>query len=94
MSSHPGVDSEKFFGKKYNEQLRIEKTLIQPPAERITNLTLGRPLMIDPVIDGKERKLLMALFKKGYGILVTELHQKPQIFYSKEVKICPLKTLK
>ena len=27
-------------------------------------------------------------------ILVKELHQQPQMFYSAEVKICPLKTLK
>ena len=26
--------------------MRIEKTLNQPPAERITNLTRGRPLII------------------------------------------------
>ena len=27
-------------------------------------------------------------------ILIRELHQQPQIFYSAELKICPLKTLK
>ena len=27
-------------------------------------------------------------------MLVTELHPQPQMFYSAEVKICPLKTLK
>ena len=53
------------FLKKYNEQVRIEKTLNQPPAERITNLTRGRPLMVGPVVDEKVRKFLMALFKKG-----------------------------
>ena len=81
------------FLKKYNEQVRIEKTLNQPPVERITNLTRGRPLMVGPVIDEKVQKFLMALFKK-VDILVTELHQQPQMFYSAEVKICPLKTLK
>ena len=81
------------FLKKYNEQVRIEKTLNQPPVERITNLTRGRPLMVGPVIDEKVQKFLMPLFKK-VDILVTELHQQPQMFYSAEVKICPLKTLK
>ena len=41
------------FLKKYDEQARIEKTLNQPPADRITNLTRGRPLMVGPVIDEK-----------------------------------------
>ena len=45
--------------------MRIEKTLNQLPAERITNFTRGRPLMVGPVIDEKVRKFLMALFKKG-----------------------------
>ena len=49
--------------KKYIEQVRIEKTLNQPPAECITNLTRGRPLMVDLVIDGKVRKFLMTLKK-------------------------------
>ena len=53
------------FLKKYNEQVRIEKTLNQPPAERITNLIWGRPLMVGSVVDEKVRKFLMALFKKG-----------------------------
>ena len=53
------------FLKKYNEQVRIEKTLNQPPAERITNLIRGRPLMVGSVVDEKVRKFLMALFKKG-----------------------------
>ena len=39
--------------KKWNEQVRIEKTLNQPPAEHITNFTWGRPLMVGPVIDEK-----------------------------------------
>ena len=59
--------------------MRIEKTLNQPPAERITNLTWGRPLMLGPVIDEEVRKFLMALFKK-VEILVTELHQQPKVF--------------
>ena len=59
--------------------MRIEKTLNQPPAERITNLTWGRPLMVGPVIDEKVQKFLMALFKK-VKILVTELHQQPKVF--------------
>ena len=63
------------FLKKYNEQVRIEKTLNQPPAERIINLTRGRPLMVGPVIDERGRKFLMALFRKGghisYGIVST-----------------------
>ena len=41
------------FLKKYNEQVRIEKTLNQPPAECITNLTRSRPLMVGPVTDEK-----------------------------------------
>ena len=45
--------------------MRIEKTLNQPPDERITNLTRGRPLMVGSIIDEKVRKFLMALFKKG-----------------------------
>ena len=61
--------------KKYNEQVRIEKTLNQPPAERITNLTGGRSLMVGPAIYNKVQKFLMALFKKGghisYGIAST-----------------------
>ena len=60
------------FLKKYNEQVRIEKNLNQPPSEHITNLTWGRPLMVGPVIDEKVRKLFMTLFKKcghiSYGI--------------------------
>ena len=63
------------FLKKCNEQMRIEKTLNQPPSGCITNLTRGRPLMVGPVIDGKVREFLMALFKKGghisYGIAST-----------------------
>ena len=55
--------------------MRIEKTLNQPPPERITNLTRGKPLMVGPVIDEKVRKFLIALFKKGrhisYGIAST-----------------------
>ena len=37
--------------KKHNKQVRTKKTLNQPPAECITNLTVGRPLMVGPVID-------------------------------------------
>ena len=59
--------------------MRIEKTLNQQPAERITNLTWGRPLMVRPVIDEKVPKFLMALFQK-VEILVTELHQQPKVF--------------
>ena len=73
--------------------MRIEKTLIEPPPERITNLTRGKPLMVGPVIDEKVRQFLIALFRK-VDILVTELHQQPRMFYSAEVKICPLKTLR
>ena len=69
------------FLKKYNEQVRIEKTLNQPPAERITNLTRGRPFMVGPVINEKVRKFLMALFKKGrhisYGITSTTANVLP-----------------
>ena len=60
------------FLKKFKEQVRIEKTLNQPPAERITNLTRGRPIVVGPAIDEKVRKFLMAFFKRGghisYGI--------------------------
>ena len=52
-------------GSRNNELVRIEKTLNQPPDERITNLTRGRPLMVVSIIDEKVRKFLMALFKKG-----------------------------
>ena len=38
-------------------------------------------------------KASTTLFKKMH-ILVTELHQQPQMFYSAEGKICPLKILK
>ena len=55
--------------------MRIEKTLNQPPAERITNLTGGRSLMVGPAIYNKVQKFLMALFKKGghisYGVAST-----------------------
>ena len=55
--------------------MRRQKTLNQPSAERITNLTWGRPLMVGPAIDEKVQKFLMALFKKGghisYGIAST-----------------------
>ena len=82
------------FSKKYNEQVRVEKTTLnQPPTERITNLTRGRPLMVGPVVDEKMRKFLMALFKNSghisYGITSTTTN-----VCSAEVKICPLKTLK
>ena len=56
------------FWKKCNEQVRIEKTLNQPSAELITNLTRGRSLMVGPVIDEKVRKFLVALFRKGRDI--------------------------
>ena len=79
--------------KKYNEQVRIEKILNQTPAERIFNLIRSRTLAVGPVIDEKVPKFLMALSKK-VDILVTELHQQPQMFYYAQVKICPLKTLK
>ena len=39
--------------KKHNEQVRMKKTLNQPPAECITILTVGTPLMVGPVIDEK-----------------------------------------
>ena len=39
--------------KKYKERVRIEKNLNQPPTERITNSTWGRPLIVAPVIDEK-----------------------------------------
>ena len=57
--------------KKYNEQVRIEKT----PAQCIFNLIRSRTLAVGPVIDEKVPKFLMALFKKGghisYGIAST-----------------------
>ena len=81
------------FLKKYNEQARIAKNLNRPPAECITSLTGSRPLMVGPVINAKVPKFLITLFKKVH-ILVMELHKQPQIFYSAEVKICPLKILK
>ena len=44
--------------------MRIQKNINQPPAESISNLTQGRPLVAGPVIDEKVQKFLMALFKK------------------------------
>ena len=79
------------FLKKYNKQVRIEKNLNQPPAERTTNLTRVRPLMVGPAIDEKVRKWHSS---KKVDMLVTELHQQSQMFYSTEVKICRSKTLK
>ena len=55
----------KRFLKKYNQQVRIEKTWKQQPAERITNLTRGRPLKVGAVINEKVRKFFMTLFKKS-----------------------------
>ena len=69
---------------------RIEKCW---PAERITDLTRRRPLKVGPVIYEKERKFLMALFKKDWHIS-HGIESNPQMFYSAEVKICLLKTLK
>ena len=76
QSKYPTIreSTVRSFLKKYNEQVRIEKTLNQPPAERITNLTRGRPLMVGPVIDEKVRKFLVALFRKG-GDIGKEFHQ-------------------
>ena len=77
QSKYPTIreSTVRSFLKKYNEQVRIEKTLNQPPAECITNLTRGRPLIVGLVIDEKVRKFLTALFKKGghisYGIAST-----------------------
>ena len=51
-----------------NEQVRIEKTLNQPPAEHNANLIRDKPLMVDPVIDEKVQKFLAALFKKDGDI--------------------------
>ena len=73
QSKYPTIQEStvRSFLKKYNEQVRIEKTLNQPPAESITNLWL----MVGPIIDEKVRKFLMALFKKdghiSYGIAST-----------------------
>ena len=41
------------FLKKYSKKVKIEKTLNQPPAQRINNLTRGRLLTVGPVIDDK-----------------------------------------
>ena len=85
------------FLKKYNEQVRIEKTLNQPPAEYITSLTWGRPLMVGPVIDEKVRKFLMPLFKKGghisYGIASTTaniLLSRSEDLSLKNIKTIPM----
>ena len=80
----------KSFLKKYNEQVRLEKNLNQPPAECTTNLNRGRPLMVGPVIDEK----VQWHYLKALDKLVTELHRQPQMFHSAEVKICLLKILK
>ena len=55
--------------KKYNEQVRIKKTLNQPPTKCITNLTVSRPLMVGPVIDEKVWKLLYSAPMWGRSIL-------------------------
>ena len=89
ISNHQEVPSQKFF----NEQARIAKNLNRPPTECITSLTGSRTLMVGPVINAKVPKFLITLFKKVH-ILVMELHKQPQMFYSTEVKICPLKSLK
>ena len=74
QSKYPTIreSTARSFLKRYNVHVRIEKTLNQPPAERMTDLTGGRPLMVGPVIDEKVRRFLMALFKKdghiSYGI--------------------------
>ena len=85
------------FLKKYNEQVRIEKTLNQLPAERITNLTRGRSLMVGPAIDEKVRKFLIALFKKGghisYGITSTTanvLLSRSEDLSLKNIKTTPM----
>ena len=82
MSNHPGVDSEKFFEKI---QLTSEdrESLHQSPAERITNLTRGRPLIVGPVIDEKVQKFLMTLFRKGAQISY-RIASTTTIFYSAE----------
>ena len=85
------------FSKKYNEQVKIEKTLNQPPAEYITSLTRGRPLIVGPVIDEKVRKFLMPLFKKGghisYGIASTTaniLLSRSEDLSLKNIKTIPM----
>ena len=85
------------FLKKYNEQVRIKRTLNQPPAERITNLTWGRPLIVGPVINEKVRKFLMVLFKKGghisYGIASTTtnvLLSRSEDLSLKNIKTTPM----
>ena len=85
QSKYPTIrkSTVKSFLKKYNEQVRIKKTLTQPLTERITNFTWGRSLMVGPVID-----------EKKVDILVTELYQQLQMFYSAEVKICSSEILK
>ena len=84
------------FLKKYNEQVRIEKTLNQPPAERITNLTRGRLLIVGPVIDEKVRKFLMALFRKGEHISCGIVSTTANVFFNRsgELSFKNIKTLR
>ena len=91
------VSTVRGFLKNYNEQVRIEKTLNQPPAERITNLTRGRRLMVGPVIDEKVRRFLMTLFKKGghisYGTASTTanvLLSRSEDLSLKNIKTTPM----
>ena len=74
--------------------MRIDKTLNRPTAERITNLTRGRPLMVGPAIDEKVRKFLMALFKNvSYGIASTTanvLLSRSEDLSLKNIKTTPM----
>ena len=99
QNKHPTIreSTVRSFLKKYSEQLRIEKTLNQPSAEHITNLTRSRPLMVGPVIDEKVRKSLIALLKKGvhisYGITSTTanvLLGKSEDLSLKNIKTTPM----
>ena len=99
QSKYPTIreSTVKRFLKKYNNQVRIEKTLNQLTAKRITNITRGRPLIVVPTIDEKVRKFLMALFRKGghisYGTASTNanvLLSRSEDLSLKNIKTTPI----
>ena len=75
----------------------IAKTLKQPPAKHITNLTRCKLLMVGPVIDEKVQKFLMVLFKKSghisykiASIIVNVLLSRSEDSSLKNIKTTPM----
>ena len=73
--------------KKHNEQVRMKKTLNQPPAECITKLTVGAPLMVGPVIDEKVWKLLYSAEVKICPLKTLKQHQCGDVVSSKDLDV-------